>query len=163
MKVRTSQFTVPILDPVTQQRHSSQECHNASKGETRVLTSLSFGTRNTQSISKTKKSSCIVSMIIWVILRHYPYLSHTRIWGVEAQIQLLLISALAVYKRSASHISQCTSGGRNFLYALKSTAGPDVAENRKFYRLCLTKCTDSYNEESKFIRVLATQISSAVL
>jgi len=40
-----------------------------------------------------------------------------------------------------THQPMCLRG-RNFLYTLKSTAGPDVAENGKFCCLCLIKCTD---------------------
>jgi len=34
-------------------------------------------------------------MIIWFSLNNYPYLRHTGILGVERQLHLLLISALA--------------------------------------------------------------------
>jgi len=37
-------------------------------------------------------------MIIWFSLNNYPYLRHTGVWGVERQLHLLLISALADVK-----------------------------------------------------------------
>jgi len=82
-------------------------------------------------------------MIIWFSLKHYPYLSHTGVWRVEVQLHMLLISALAGCKRSASYISQCASGGRNFMYTLNSTAGRNVVGNRKFCCLCLIKCINN--------------------